>query len=102
MAAPVETTLRDAYPEIFFLIDREECGLRYDPKVREFTLAVRPREAVEQVLRFCPFTGKALPPSLRDHFFIELERLGLIDGLADVGRAPAEFQSEAWWIARGL
>jgi hypothetical protein len=57
---------------------------------------------LEQQLRFCPFTGKALPGSLRNRFFDEIEKLGLVDGLADIERAPAEFQSETWWIARGL
>ena len=102
MSEPVASVLRAAYPEVFFFIDREECALGYSPKVREFFLRVRPGSAVHQTLAFCPFSGKAFPEPLRDRFFDELEALGLIDGLADVERAPAEFQSEAWWIERGL
>lgn len=98
----VETSLRGEYPEIFFFIDREECGLSYSPKVREFSLLVRPDGEAGQMLHFCPFSGKQLPPSLRDRFFDELEAIGLCDGLADVERAPLEFRSEAWWIARDL
>jgi hypothetical protein len=98
----VETILRGEYPEIFFFIDREECGLSYSPKVREFSLLVRPDGEAGQMLHFCPFSGKPFPDSLRDRFFDELDAMGLTDGLADVERAPAEFQSEAWWIGRGL
>ena len=102
MSEPVASILRAAYPEVFFFIDRGECALGYSPKVREFYLRVLPGSLVHQTLAFCPFSGKALPEPLRDRFFDELEALGLIDGLADVERAPAEFQSEAWWIERSL
>ena len=102
MKPPVETILRGKYPEIFFFIDRGDCGMSYSPKIREFSLVVRPGGKVGQLLHFCPFSGKQLPPSLRDRFFDELEAVGLRDGLADVERAPLEFQSEAWWVGRGL
>jgi hypothetical protein len=98
----VQSVLRNDYPDLFFFLDREECGIAYSPSFREFGLRVRPQSPVQQQLRFCPFTGKALPGSLRNRFFDEIEKLGLVDGLADIERAPAEFQSETWWIARGL
>lgn len=102
MSKAVQSVLRKDYEDLFFFLDREECGITYSPSFREFGLLVRPRSQVQQQLRFCPFTGKALPESLRDRFFDEIEKLGLIDGLADIERAPAEFQSEEWWIKRGL
>ena len=103
MKPPVETTLRDGYPEIFRFIDRGECGIGYSPKVREFGLQVRAsNSSVRQAIHYCPFTGKALPSGLRDEFFDALEAIGLDGGLSDVENAPPEFQSEAWWIARGL
>ncbi len=103
MKPPVETVLRVRYPEIFSFIDAGECGLGYSPKLREFHLQVRSSSAsVVQEIHFCPFTGAALPSGLRDEYFSELEALGLEDGLADIPRAPPEFQSEAWWIARDL
>jgi hypothetical protein len=98
----IESTLRDAFPDLFAFIDKGECGLGYSPRVREFHLAVRPRSDVVQLLNFCPFSGKALPPSLRGAFFDALDEIGLTNGLADVDKAPVEFQSELWWLSRGL
>ncbi len=102
MTAPVENSLRDQFPDIFFFIDRDECALRYSPRFREFSLAARPNYGATQIIRFCPFSGAPLPEPLRDRFFDELEAIGLTDGLSDIERAPNEFQSEAWWISRGL
>ena len=103
MKPPIETVLRDQYPEMFRFIDAGECGLWYFPKFREFNLQVRgSSKSVGQRIHFCPFTGKALPGGLRDEYFDALEAIGLHDGLSDVEKAPLEFQSEAWWIARGL
>ncbi len=103
MTPPVETILREQFPEIFGFIDADECGLGYSPIFREFSLQVRgSSKSVRQTIYHCPFTGTALPLGLRDEYFNELEALGLEDGLADIPRAPMEFQSEAWWIARDL
>jgi hypothetical protein len=50
-----------------------------------------------------PFSGKALPSALRDEWFATVEKL--------LGRpyagsletpVPVEFDTEAWWIERGL
>lgn len=98
----ISSTLRQSYPEIFFFIDRDECGLGYSPRFREFFLRARPGSAAVQLLQFCPFSGKSLPSSLRDRFFDELEALGLQDGLSDVDLAPEEFQGEAWWLSRNI
>ena len=98
----IESTLRSAYPELFFFIDRGECGIDYSSRFREFSLMVRPNSNVFQQLIFCPFSGKPLPASLRDPFFDTLETLGFVNGIADVEKAPEEFQSEAWWLSRGL
>ena len=98
-----EASLRASYPDLFFFIDRDECALSYNPAMREFHLDVRPPEKdVGQLLSFCPFSGKALPSSLRDAFFDALEEIGLTGGLADLHRVPQEFRSEDWWIKRNL
>lgn len=102
MSTAVPSVLRKEYADLFFFLDRDECGIGYSPSFREFGLTVRPGSPVWQQLRFCPFTGKPLPEPVRDRFFDEIEKLGLIDGLVDIERAPAEFQSEEWWIRRGL
>lgn len=102
MSQPPASVLRDAYPEVFFFIDRGECALGYSAQFREFSLEVRPGRPVLQRLAFCPFSGRAFPEPLRNRFFDELASLGLDDGLADMERAPTEYQSETWWIRRGL
>jgi hypothetical protein len=98
----IESTLRDEFPDLFNFIDRGECGLGYSPRFREFHLGVGPGSMAVQQLYFCPFSGKALPSSLRDAFFDALEAMGLTGGLRDVDRAPEAFQSEEWWLSRGL
>jgi len=98
----MKSSLRDQFPDIFFFIDRGECAFGYSPRFREFCLEARPGYAAAQLLRFCPFTGARLPEPLRDRFFTELEAIGLVNGLADIEQAPDEFQSEDWWIERGL
>jgi hypothetical protein len=98
----IESTLRDDFPDLFRFIERGECGLGYSARFREFHLAIEPGSSAVQGLTFCPFSGKPLPSSLRNVFFDALEAMGLINGLADVDKAPAEFQSELWWLSRGL
>ena len=94
--------LREQYPDLFFFIDRDECALGYSPSFREFHLQARPRYGAAQLMSYCPFTGAKLPESLRNRLFEELETIGLLDGLAEIERAPTEFQSEEWWIRRCL
>ena len=98
----IPSVLRTDYQDLFFFIDRGECGLNYSPRTREFSLFVRPGSPVVQQLLFCPFSGRALPRSLRTSYFDELEKIGLADGLNDIDKAPEEFQSERWWIEREL
>ena len=51
-----------------------------------------------QLINYCPFCGKTLPPSKREQFFDELDRLGVEYELGDdLKRLPADFQSGAWW-----
>jgi hypothetical protein len=54
---------------------------------------------------FDPWTGTPLPPSVRDAYFEEAEKLlgqevGVLDDALDT--LPQAFRGEAWWIERGL
>lgn len=48
-------------------------------------------------IAYCPWCGDPLPPSLRDAWFDELDRLGLDP--TDEERLPVAFRSDAWWRA---
>ena len=43
-------------------------------------------------IRFCPWCGKALPTSLRDQWFAELQKLGI-----DPEDAPEKYKTDAWY-----
>ncbi len=51
------------------------------------------------VLNHCPWSGKQFPSSLRDTYFDILEAMGLDPWEEEI---PEEFESDAWWKARGL
>ena len=102
MARPIQTTLRAGFSELFSFVDDEECGLGYEPVFREFFLIVRADAPVTQQIHFCPFSGKALPPSLRHKFFDILEAQGWRGNIFELDTAPDEFQSERWWLDRNF
>lgn len=75
----------------------------HTPKFREYGIPVRDgldSTAPSKVtIQFCPWCGAEFPPSMRDVWFAELERLG-IDPAED--EVPAEFHSQEWLVRRGL
>lgn len=78
--------------------------IAYLPAFREFSV---PREdgSSSYSLRFCPITGQALPPSLRDEWFDRLEAAGLIPKDAVMESdfvAPEPYLTDAWWRSTPL
>lgn len=67
--------------------------IRYNPRFREYSLELIESEA-RQLIAYCPWCGQALPSSVRDRFFVEMERLG-IDYPSD--EPPAVFRDDQWW-----
>ena len=80
--------------EMFDLVAGKEIGLVYIDKCREFGIEYRDGGSSFQLIKFCPFCGKALPISLGDRWFDELERFG-IDPWGD--EIPEKYQSSEWW-----
>lgn len=46
-------------------------------------------------LRYCPFCGASLGPSLADEWYQRLYALGYADPGEE--KVPSEFQSDSWW-----
>lgn len=91
--------------EIFRLwsVNDDETAIVYSPSLREFGIAVLDGGACVITVTHDPFCGKALQSALGDEWFDTVEKL--------LGRpyagsletpVPVEFDTEAWWIARGL
>ena len=96
--------------------------LMYDPVERLYGYYLTQRKVINDSLirpiYYCPFCGSKLPAWLggeKDEYNIELEKtLGregyeaLFYERADVGwcldraKTPKEFQTDEWWIKRGL
>jgi len=51
-------------------------------------------------VQYCPWCGKELPPTKRNQWFDELEKLGIDDPVT--AEIPPEFRSSEWWKQRGL
>jgi hypothetical protein len=79
-------------------IDDHDVPLIFVAKFREYGIQVRDGGASFQVLNFCPWCGTTLPPSLRDQWFDEMERIG-----ADPLRPesiPEAYTDERWYSER--
>jgi hypothetical protein len=87
------------YPELMGFVGDDETAVTYDPRHREFGIPVLDGGGSTIVIAFDPWSGKALPASLRTRWFDELEALG-VDPWND--RVPEPYRSEAWWLERGL
>jgi hypothetical protein len=75
-----------------FIAD-ERLPVVYNAKFREYALALVGSEA-RQDIAFCPWCGQALPTSLRDRFFDDMDRLG-VDYPSET--PPAAYRDDAWW-----
>jgi hypothetical protein len=75
-------------------IDDPDVPLVYTPKFREIGIRVLDGGDSSILIRFCPWCGHELPESLRDKWFVELERLH-VDPFGD--KLPAEFLDDRWY-----
>lgn len=81
--------------------------VEYRPQFREYVvLMVEPSgERVQHVqgLFYCPWCGQALPSSLREQLFDELDRLSpseIDDYFVALDEAPDQYRTGAWWQGR--
>lgn len=81
----------DQHPDRF---DCPDCLVNYRPKFREYGLIIHDGGSSIIRIRFCPWCGSALPASLRDRWFKELEALGIDPGEQAV---PEQYQTSEWW-----
>jgi hypothetical protein len=98
-----DSVLAKDYPELFARVCDDETAIIYWPKYRRFGIPVLDGGPSIISISHDPFSGKALPPSVRDEWFATVEKL-LGRPYSDPQETPVpdEFTSEAWWIARGL
>ena len=99
----MKSVLESRFSKIFSIINERSTSLKYYPKMREFGIAsIEPDGTLSRSfdsIYYCPFTGEKLPDSLRDEFFDLLEGMGLEPFH---GAHPPEFETEEWWVKRGL
>jgi hypothetical protein len=81
-------------------LKNEDQFIVYTPKFREYGVPVHDGGQSYIGINFCPWCGAKLPPPLRNEWFGELEKLGLVDRSLD--SCPVEFQRDEWWKAKGL
>jgi hypothetical protein len=102
---PRRSSLFGDYPQLLRAACDPQQPVLYSPRFREFGLPVFDGGPALSVIDFDPWTGKALPPSVRDAYFAEAEKLlGREVGLLDdaTGTLPKDFRGEVWWIERSL
>jgi hypothetical protein len=75
-------------------VEDPDVPLIYTAKFDEFGVRVLDGGSSTIALEHCPWSGDKLPPSLRDAWFKELDRLGLDPLSSDL---PAEFTDERWY-----
>ena len=72
-----------------------DCMVVYISKFREYGLPIHDGGSSFLQINYCPWCGTALPDSLRERWFKELEALGFDDPLFD--QIPEEYSSEDWY-----
>ena len=93
------------YPDLLWAACDPQQPVIYSPVFREFGMPVFDGGPAMTMLRYDPWTGKELPRSTRDAFFAEAENIlghdvGVLD--QELEMLPPAYQSEAWWIEKGL
>lgn len=76
--------------------------INYNPKYREYYINTASKPVVRLIAN-CPWCGNELPKSLRDEWFIILEKEYNLDDPWDKNQAlliPEEFKTDEWWIKR--
>ena len=102
---PRKSSLFDTYPDLLWATCHPQKPIVYSPAFREFGMPVFDGGPAMITMDFDPWTGKALPPPLRDTYFEEAEKLlghevGIFDDALDT--LPDVFRSEAWWLQKGF
>jgi hypothetical protein len=69
----------------------------YGQKFNEYGLIVHDGGTSSIAISFCPWCGSALPQSLRERWFTELEALGFDDPAAQ--DIPEKYKTDAWYRA---
>ena len=75
------------------LFECHKSPIVYDERFDEYAIGPRGGEGDLCVITHCPWCGVALPPSQRDAWFDELERMNVEPFSDDV---PVEFRTKAW------
>jgi len=83
------------------VLDGAESALVYVAKFREYGIKVLDGGSSFVVIAHCPWCGSALPETLRDRWFDEIEALGL-SFPEDEEEIPTEFADDTWYKSRGL
>ncbi|MEM7399890.1 MAG: hypothetical protein AAGF48_05595 [Pseudomonadota bacterium] len=102
---PRKSKLFEEFPDLLWAACDPQQPIIYSPVFREFGMPVFDGGPAMTTLKFDPWTGKALPASVRDPFFEEAEKIlghevGVLDEELDT--LPTAYQSEVWWIEKGL
>lgn len=85
-----------------FLLDDGKTAIGYNNKFREYYIEMKKSNGY-QIIRYCPWCGQVLPPSLREIWFDIMENeFGVVDVIDDYKKIPPQFNSDAWWIERDL
>lgn len=77
--------------------DCPDCLIDYSERFREYGILLHDDEASYVHIRFCPWCGKALPESLRDRWFEELQGMGIDP---DGEEIPEPYRTSRWWISK--
>ncbi|MCG8349508.1 MAG: hypothetical protein MI924_17215 [Chloroflexales bacterium] len=81
----------------YALTPDEGVPLIYRPKFREYAMPIFDGGSSVVLIDYCPWCGAALPPSLREEWFEEMQRCGLEPG---DDQPPPDMLTDAWWRAR--
>lgn len=71
-----------------------ETAIVYASKFREYGIRVIDEGTSFIAIRFCPWCGTTLAPSLRNEWFQELDSSGFEAVSPDI---PEAYQSDLWW-----
>lgn len=95
----IYSVYREEFPQIFYFIDENKIGLKYNPSQRSFSILSQDG-FYSQEINFCPWTGKSLPPSLSERFSEMLESKDL--SILEPSNWPEIYKDETWWLELGL
>ena len=77
--------------------DCPDVLIKYSGKFNEYGILIHDGGTSARRISFCPWCGCKLPNSMRDEWFVEIEKLG-IDPWGD--NIPKEYQSNEWYIEK--